>query len=345
VLERKFEYLVALAKEGHFGRAASACLVSQPTLSAAIQQLEAELGVQIVKRGQRFQGFTEQGELVLAAAQRMAMECDRLRQNLRDRRNDFSGMLRIGVLGSVIPLLKTFTIPFRRCYPDVNLKVTILNSFDVRQAFEESSLDIAITYLDRALRRYNRTRVLYTEEYELLIRKGTAFSGRKSVSWEELGQLPLCLFPPESHIFGAREAALLNETLSKTSHIITSAVWMVIDHVRTGNWASVLPRPVRMMISDDDELEAVPLPTAGKPASVAIAIPNREPVSPVAQAFFEVATSEEALRTLRHLLQIANESVEDLDGKPRPKRGTKRRLAANAARPPVRGRRKSARSN
>ena len=64
MLGRKLEYLVSLAKEGHFAWAASACHVSQPTLSAAIQQLEAELGVQIVKRGQRFQGFTKQGELV-----------------------------------------------------------------------------------------------------------------------------------------------------------------------------------------------------------------------------------------------------------------------------------------
>ena len=64
---------MALAKEGHFARAAAACHVSQPTLSAAIQQLEAELGVPIVKRGQRFQGLTEEGRLVIEAAQRMAL--------------------------------------------------------------------------------------------------------------------------------------------------------------------------------------------------------------------------------------------------------------------------------
>ena len=83
MLGRKLEYLIALSKEAHFARAAAVCHVSQPTLSAAIQQLEAELGIQIVKRGQRFQGFTEQGELVLAAAQHMALECDRLHQKLR----------------------------------------------------------------------------------------------------------------------------------------------------------------------------------------------------------------------------------------------------------------------
>ncbi|MFZ0693530.1 MAG: LysR family transcriptional regulator, partial [Alphaproteobacteria bacterium] len=62
---RHFRYLVALASEKHFGRAAKRCNVSQPTLSAAIRQMEAELGVPIVERGQRFQGLTPEGQKVL----------------------------------------------------------------------------------------------------------------------------------------------------------------------------------------------------------------------------------------------------------------------------------------
>ena len=103
MLARKLEYLIALAKEGHFARAAGACHVSQPALSAGIQQLEQELGVVIVKRGQRFQGLTEQGETVLAWAQRMEMDCARLREELRDRSNSLAGTLRIGVLNSTTP--------------------------------------------------------------------------------------------------------------------------------------------------------------------------------------------------------------------------------------------------
>src|SRR5689334_25135876 len=98
---------MALAKEGHFARAAAACHVSQPTLSAAIQQLEAELGVPIVKRGQRFQGLTEEGRLIIEASQRMANERDRLRQQLRNRHDSSSGTLRIGVLGSAVPLFNS----------------------------------------------------------------------------------------------------------------------------------------------------------------------------------------------------------------------------------------------
>ncbi len=62
MLMRQLEYLSALAREGHFGRAAQACYVSQPTLSASIRKLETELGVQIVQLGHRFEGFTPGGQ-------------------------------------------------------------------------------------------------------------------------------------------------------------------------------------------------------------------------------------------------------------------------------------------
>ena len=292
---------MALGKEGHFARAAAACHVSQPTLSAAIQQLEAELGVPIVQRGQRFQGLTKEGRLVMEAAQRMAGERDRLRQQLRGERGG-SGTLRIGVLGSTIPLLKTLILPFSERFPEVNLNVVLQSPFDVQQAFEAASTDVAITYLDPGLRRYSRTQVLYTEQYDLLIRKGSRFSGQKSVAWEDLTRLSLCLLTPDSPIFGKAESEILAKILTKTPHIVTNAIWLVIDHVRTGKWASVLPRPVRIMASDDPELESIPLPTVGKPGSVAIAISKREPVSPFAESFFELARSGETSARLRAAL-------------------------------------------
>lgn len=295
---------MALAKEGHFARAAAACHVSQPTLSAAIQQLEAELGVPIVKRGQRFQGLTNEGRLVIEAAQRMANERDRLRHQLKDRHNGFAGTLRLGVLGSTVPLLKTLTLPFCERFPHANLSVMLRSPFDIQQAFEASSLDVAITYLDQQLRRRCRVQVLYAEQYDLVIRKGTALSGRKSVPWEDLTKLSLCLLSPDSPIFGKSESEILAKILAKTPHIVTNAIWMVMDHVRTGKWGSVLPRPVRIMVSDDAALESIPLPNIGRAAPVGIAIPRREPASSLGEAFFELAASQETSGQLRGLLGI-----------------------------------------
>ena len=303
VIVRKLEYLVALAKERHFARAASVCHVSQPTLSAGIQQLETELGIQIVRRGRKFQGFTEAGEMVLAWAQKTTTAAVRLQERLAERQGSFTGTLRIGVLGSTIPLMKTFTLPFQHRYPNVNLRVTIHNAFDIQQAIEDCSIDVGITYLDKRARHYGRSQALYGEEYELLIRRGTRFSGESCVPWQAIKELPLCLLIPNTRIFGTEESEILNDALTKTPHIVTSAIWMVMDHVRTGKWASVLPRPVRIMIADDNELEAIPLPKTGDPPLVGIVLPRTEPRSPQAEAFFEIATSNESLKSLAKLLR------------------------------------------
>lgn len=71
---KKLNYLIALARIGHFGRAAEACHISQPAFSSAIKHLEEELGVTLVRRGQRFMGLTPEGERVLLRAQRLAAD-------------------------------------------------------------------------------------------------------------------------------------------------------------------------------------------------------------------------------------------------------------------------------
>lgn len=85
MLLRRLEYLVALARERHFARAAAVCFVSQPSLSAGIRRLEHELDVPIVRRGRRYEGLTPEGELVLAWAHRILAEQDALRQELSAR--------------------------------------------------------------------------------------------------------------------------------------------------------------------------------------------------------------------------------------------------------------------
>lgn len=97
-LLRQLEYLVALARERHFARAAAASYVSQPSLSAAIRKLEHELDVPIVRRGRRYEGLTPEGERVLAWAHRILAERDALEQELAAPRGGggLSGTLRCG---------------------------------------------------------------------------------------------------------------------------------------------------------------------------------------------------------------------------------------------------------
>ena len=78
----KLEFFIALARERHFGRAAEACGVTQPTLSAGIKQLEDTLGVMLVQRGSRFQGLTPEGEHVLDWARRIVGDTRAMRQEI-----------------------------------------------------------------------------------------------------------------------------------------------------------------------------------------------------------------------------------------------------------------------
>jgi DNA-binding transcriptional LysR family regulator len=289
---RKLEYLIALAKEGHFSRAAAACHVSQPTLSTALRQLEVEMGVLIVKRGQRYSGFTEQGERVLAFAHRMAAECEHLRRELESRGGDSQGTLQVGVIPSALSIVSSLTVPFHRDHPRVNVRIIDLNPADIQRAFEEFTLDVAITYLDEKVRTQGRNHQLYLEEYSLLISKSSSLSRLTSVSWQEASKLSLCFLASEMQSPNSRARDLLGRRTPNSADIEMNSVTALASHVRSGVWASVLPRPLAMDLQADDCLECIPLPPLKDPACVGIMIPDRDLTFPLAEAFFNLAVSE-----------------------------------------------------
>ena len=88
---RHLDYLVALDREQHFGRAARACHVSQPTLSSGIRRLENEVGFPIVRRAQRYEGLTPEGERVLEWARRILADVDGLEHELGAMRGGLEG--------------------------------------------------------------------------------------------------------------------------------------------------------------------------------------------------------------------------------------------------------------
>ena len=110
---RQLLYIVALAREEHFARAARSCNVAQPTLSAAIRQLETELGAPIVARGHRFNGFTPEGRVVLDYANRIIAETEGLKQDLGTLKDGLIGRLRLGAIPTVLPARAALPRPRR----------------------------------------------------------------------------------------------------------------------------------------------------------------------------------------------------------------------------------------
>ena len=124
-------YLVALEQHRHFGRAASACNITQPALSNALRALEAELQVAIVRRGRSYEGLTPEGERVLATAQTMLHEQALLQQELRSDALQPRGGLRVGAVPTAMPIAARFAAQLQARHPGIVPTVLSLSSADL----------------------------------------------------------------------------------------------------------------------------------------------------------------------------------------------------------------------
>jgi len=125
--------------------------------------------------------------------------------------------------------------------------------------------------------------------------KGGNFSGRESVEWDELKQVPLCLYPPETHIFAPDVYEVLGTSPAGVARLETNNMFVLLDHVRSGKIVSLLPMPVLFMVAGNSEFEAIPLAGVISGGYIGIGLPNRETPSPLAESFFNIATSSQVL--------------------------------------------------
>src|SRR5271155_3266326 len=124
---RQLEYLVTLAREKHFAKAAETCHVSQPALSSGIRSLEKELGIMIVQRGRRFVGLTVEGERVLVWAQQTLASLSHMREEASVAKSSMAGTLRIGAIPTTMTIAAFITGPCRRAYPEIRYAVSSLS--------------------------------------------------------------------------------------------------------------------------------------------------------------------------------------------------------------------------
>src|SRR3984957_8246814 len=145
----KLEFLLALSRERHFGRAAEACGVTQPTLSAGLKQLEGSLGVLLVTRGSRFQGLTSEGERVLDWAKRIVGDVRTMRQEVRAlKQGQLVGHLRLAAIPTALAMVSALTTPFHERHPDVRFTVRSCTSMEVLAGLDNLEIDAGISYLD-----------------------------------------------------------------------------------------------------------------------------------------------------------------------------------------------------
>jgi DNA-binding transcriptional LysR family regulator len=192
VMIQQLEYLVALSRERHFGRAAAACHVSQPTLSAAVRKLERELDAVIVLRSHRFEGFTTEGERVVTWARRILAERDELLADIARVRGGLTATARIGAIPTAVPASPLVTSRFLARYPGATVRVEALSSREIARRLAEFELDAGLTYLDDETPPGTRHVKLYQERYALMAPATHPLMQQSEVQWAQAAQLPLC---------------------------------------------------------------------------------------------------------------------------------------------------------
>ncbi|MFF0501782.1 LysR substrate-binding domain-containing protein [Nocardia aobensis] len=241
MLLRQLEYLNALARKGHFGRAAEACHVSQPALSAGIRKLEDELHIQIVQRGKRFEGFTPEGRHVLQWAQRMLAEQDALRHTLADMRAGLSGVLRIGAIPTALPVASLLTTPLFRQNPMVRFSLQSMSSQEIVARLDSCDIDVGMTYIDGEPLGNVRVVPLYRERYLFLTPRAGELARRASVSWAAATSVPLCLLTPAMQNRRILDGCFADAGVEATPVVETDTVSAIYEHVVAMDLSTIIP--------------------------------------------------------------------------------------------------------
>ncbi|MGP3755696.1 LysR family transcriptional regulator [Streptomyces sp. IBSNAI001] len=297
---RQLEYLVALARERHFVRAAAACYVSQPSLSAAIRRLEHELNVPIVRRGRRYEGLTPEGEVVLAWAHRILAERDSLRQELSALRDGLTGTLRLGVVPTALPTTSLLTGPFCERHPGARVSIESLSSADITHGLAEFELDAAMTYLeDDSLRRLP----LYEERYMLLTPAHGPLGTARSASWSQAAVLPLCLLNPRMRNRRIIDECFAADGATAVPAIESDTVAGLYAHLPGGRWSSVISHAWLHMFGVPEGMRVVPLEGPAHGPRVGLVTGPDEPPSVLAGALLAVAREAGVREALDALLR------------------------------------------
>ena len=237
----KLDFLLALAREKHFGRAAEACGVTQPTLSAGLKQLEEQMGVLLVNRGSRFQGFTPEGERVLDWARRIVGDARAMRQEINSLRHGLTGRLRIAAIPTTLAMVAALTTPYRERHPNVQFTIYSRTSIEILDLLENLEIDAGITYLgNEPLGRVSAI-PLYHERYRLLTSADAPLGDRDRVTWAEVAQVPLCLLTPDMQNRRIIDRLLMSAGGESRPTLESDSMILLYSHVRTGRWASVMP--------------------------------------------------------------------------------------------------------
>lgn len=287
---RDLQLLSALARHRHFAKAAAVCGISQPAFSMRIRNLEERLGVHIVRRANRFQGLTEEGEMIVRRARRILDDAKALEQEVQAIKGEITGTLILGVIPTAIAFTGRLVKRLQQAHPRILSRIETMSATSIQHRLDEGSIDAGVTYGDSIGTDLRHVQPLYEETYVLLVPSHmTEETG--PIPWARVAEFPLSLLEPQmqnrrilDRIFS--EQGLHPHVVAETSGFTASMVM-----TREGLAATVVPRVLVRALGDLKGTRVLPLidPVVSKP--ICLATLARDPELPTVDALRRVVTS------------------------------------------------------
>lgn len=270
----ELKYMTALVRECHFGRAAEACFVSQPTLSVAIKRLEEMLDTKLFERSKTGVSPTEVGLKVAEQAQRVLEEADRLKQIAKEGTNPLRGRIRLGAIYTIAPYLLPRLLPMAKQHlPEMPLIINENYTHELTRKLKDGELDVIIISLPYKEDGVN-TLPLYDEPFSVLMPSDHPWTREGEICSDHLSEQPVMLLG-EGHCFRdqileicpeCRKNHLLDNDLIKA--LEGSSLETIRNMVEGGLGITILPqtavRPentIRPLVSSDNSQNSQPYRT------------------------------------------------------------------------------------
>ncbi|WP_194790187.1 LysR family transcriptional regulator [Pseudomonas sp. UFMG81] len=285
---KQLKFLIALDKTRHFGQAAALCHITQPTLSMRLRNLEDELDLVLVKRGQRFEGFTEAGERILAWARTLLAAHDGLQAEAASCRGQVVGSLRLGTvpLASFNPM--QLLMPLREKYPELNFQLSSLSSEQIVDGLSRNQLDLGICYLDQVNASFFEVIELSTTTMGLLHDTRHFGFETDTVRWDALGDLPLGLLSKGMHYRQSLDLSFRSRGLEPNAVLESDSTFQLIQAINAGVCCAVMP--LDCGLEDlSEHMRIVPIADASIHSPVGLLLRRSEPRSAIAEQCFDEA--------------------------------------------------------
>ena len=264
---QQLEYILAVDKCRHFGKAADVCNVTQPTLSAMIGKLEEELNVKIFDRTRQPISPTPVGELVIRQAQEVLCQSNRIKDIIEEERHSLTGIFRVGILPTIAPyLLPRFFPQLMKKYPQLDIRVREMKTSEIKKALAEGELEAGILAKLAGLEEFAETHLCY-EKYVGYVSREDKLFGQSIIRTSDVATSKDLWLLDEGHCFRDQMVRFCQMKGAQTSQLAYNlgSIETFMRMVESGKGITFIPELAADQLNEiQQELVrpfAVPVPT------------------------------------------------------------------------------------